>query len=370
MKKLVSVFLTLVCLLSLAGCGGTMDHMGREGSLYPYGWSENDDGTIDFRIRGKWDKTCHWVAECDPEALTCTPVGRKGDRFTVGSLAARTTEVDFRLYRDGAELWEYDLWLRVQGNGTGGVIVLEDNYAEPVQEGSYTIAAGENGMAEVRIHTDHVWKSRVVNLKLRSEVQTLGNGECVFGIDATGESAGTVELYDTEADRLLALQVSADANGTVTVETVEERQDTAFSQESIDTLWEQLGVAFPVSPKMTVSECRISQEEDVSPFPCGEMEVTINGKTYEYLVTLGSEWTEEYIPAPDEDPDAGGKESRQEAAIRESLLEPGGVPVTVYTQGSHSCAVWKQYGANFMLAGEADSKTLSQAMETLLGGQS
>ena len=366
-KKVLSVLLLLLCLLTLVGCGGKFVNSGDTESRYRYGWKENSDGTISVKIKGKWDRKSAWRAEYDENVLTCTQKGRKGQKFTVGSLDACTTDIDFRLYPRGAEDYVYDLWLCVQGNGTGGVIVLASTSIEPAAEGSYFYETDQDGSLYFHINTKHDWDVRLVNRYLKAERKTVSQNanERVYCIEASHACTGVVELFDTETERMLVVSVSAREDGTVTVENVEERTDTSFTTENIDRLWEQLGVTLPLSDEVIVNDCFISDDPEVSVFPCGELEVTINGEEYNYMITMGEEWAARYIPA-----DMAEETEEEETINTESVSqrEIGQTPVTIYVEGTYVCAVWKQYGANFILDGRGDADSMCEAVRTVLGG--
>ena len=362
MKKFLSLILVLTSLLMVTGCGKkATTPVDDSESLYPSNYAEEKDYRLTINIEGEWDEDCHWCAEYDEEMLTCE-AGKDGKSFTFGSTGFDTTEINLRLYRGEAENWEYTLWYFLQCDGLGGARILAATHIEPKTEGTYTYEQDEEGNLLFCINTTHQWGCRTLSDDVEVEKAGRGEGDCTFVVKTGSEEQGSVQLFDEEGALMLTLTVCKEA-GATRLENVESSDDTAFGQKNLDFFWQQIGFTLPIPDGIVVEEATVSTDDDFL-FPCGDMELTINGQAFDYALSLDESWMEEYRPDMTGEPDVG----QEPLPSTEEQITIDTVDVTVFTQGERSMAVWEEYGAHFGIEGECDKSALMEALHVLLEG--
>lgn len=378
MKKLLSAILIVISLFLLVGCGSKRIDSGDSESKYPYGWTENNDGTITVKIGGRWNKKCAWKAEYDEEILTCTP-DKRGKAFTIGSLDARTGEVDLRLYREGEEMWEYGICIRAQGNGSGGAVVLATTHEEPAFEGSYTVWEMEDNSVLIRIHTEHSWKSRLVSRELSTELTEVDAEGCSFRITAEEPCQGLAELIDEEGSRLLTVRLDTDEEGKLTVSDVEASDDITFGEAQLEAFWQIMGFTMYLGNDVTVKSAKVVNDIDYALLTYGTMDITVADKDYEYTIALDERLLELYgfgaatAAAEVEDGteiDAeAGAVSYEEGNVPVAMMtaDADGVTVNGYVCGSKALAVWEQFGCVSILEGKEDCDSVVTAAMAIMG---
>lgn len=359
MKKYVSFILVLASLLVMTGCGKKIIAVDDGGSLYPSNYEVKKDGRLVINIEGDWGEDAHWRAVYDEEVLTCEE-GKDGKSFIFSSLGPETAEIDLQLYRGEAEDWEYDLWYYVQGDGLGGVRILLATHLDAQEDGSYTYEQGESGELLFRIHTTHSWESRTLAAGIDADMTGCGEDHCVFSVTADTGASGRVEIYDKAGSLMLTLTVH-EKNGEVILDDVESSTDTAFGQDNLDFFWSQLGIAPMIPAGVTVEDAEISTSPEYV-FPCGDMELIIDGQSFDFSVSLDENWIHGYYPDTEVNADNG--EAPEPST--EEQIEINSLNVTVFTQANHSMAVWNQYGMYFGMEGECDKDTLIKALGVML----
>ena len=349
----------MTCLL--AGCGKqAYIDSGDKDSLYPYSWRVNEDWSVTFKVDGDWDEECCWKPEYDEELLSCES-GKKGNTFTVKSLADRGTGFSLCLYR--GEECEYVLQFYLQGDSLGGVSVLDNGHKEIMKEGHYDYTVDKTGRVLLHIDTQYFWEKRTVYPGLSVELLENGGEYLVYEIVAEPGAKGSVELYCDELPMLLEVSLSADSKGKAEVKDVQQRSDSALSEKTVSALWEQLGFTPLIGDKVEIINARL-RCEDAYPFPCGDLKLKIDDAIYDYSVSMSDEWIADYYIRDDIDDHTGAVIPGEPAEI----VEICGAEVSLYAGDGMTDAVWEDYGAAFALEGDCDRDTMIKALTALMGG--
>ena len=360
MKKLSSLFLVLMSLLVITGCGSQFTESGDNESLYPYSWKVNSDNSLTIKIDGQWENDHAWRAEYDDTLLACE-VGKKGNTFTFRSLDIATTEIDLRLYGgENEENWEYDIWLLVQGDLLGGVNIITNTHLEGTTEGEYSYTNDEEGNILFRIETDHEWDCRTNSEYTAINRCETGDGYVIFKIVTNEMGEGNVDIYDLDSPLLLSVDTIAVSGGNSEVSKVETLTDTAFGERNLDAFWEQVGFMMRFPHSVEITDAAIERDEEYM-FPCGTIDMTINGQEFCYYVSLDSAWIKEHEPVINQDYGYADAPAIEIVAI-------GDVEPQIYTQEGMSKAIWGEYGAFFAMEGDCDKETFIAALKVLLGG--
>ena len=362
-KKRRLIILLALGLVLLTGCGLRFTESNDSTSKYAYGWKTNSDNTVTVRIKGKWDKDCTWRAEYDDKVLRCEP-GKGRGRFVVGSCSAGTGDLLLRLYRQGQEDWEYTLRISVQGNGSGGAIVLAGTHEEPRAEGSYAYY-NKGSTAVLTVNTAHLWLSREMGSDLRIDKTGRMEGTEKFEFSArhTSVQGAMVQLYDTEAPLLLTVYADIDADGLVSITRVEESSDTEYGEKNVEQFWKQLGFKAPFSDAVTIRSANVSGDVGSDVYTTGELRVVIEGTEYELFLSLLPRIAEVSVPAERTDLETG-----ETIPVQMTEKTIGLETVQFYQQKTEVTAIWKLFGCHYVLKARAvDMASAERAVAALMG---
>ena len=363
MKKKLLIMVFALGLTLLVGCGQKFIKSGDTESKYAYGWTVNEDNTITVRIKDKWEKDCFWQTEYDEEGLYCKP-GKKDGSFVVGSRNASVGELILRLYRQGQEDWEYSIILSLQGDGSGGVIVLSSTHEEPVKEGSYQYFYQDSSVIFM-VNTSHLWLWRDMgeNIHVKKSGSSEGIEQFLLSANATSVHDAMVQFYDTQAPLLLTVYADVDQNGVVNVTRIEESSDTDYGEKNMKLFWEQMGFTAPLSDAIEIQSADVINDDTDEIYAVGDLKVVIEGMEYDLLLSLLPRIVELSIPEGRIDPATG---EWIPVNITEKAI--GSDNVQFYQKESAVTAIWQHLGCNYVLKNRSlDFFTMEKAVATLMG---
>ena len=109
-KRVISVMLAGLMVLSMAGCGKKNTYQGGEGTNFPYTWKEESKGTVLIKLDGSYGpEDYRWTAVSSDEEVVKVEVVKKEKKgkisYRVTPLAEGTAQVTFTRQREvpGAE---------------------------------------------------------------------------------------------------------------------------------------------------------------------------------------------------------------------------------------------------------------------------
>lgn len=363
MKRCLATMMIVISLLILTGCGdGKMIASGDDTSLYPYSWRENADGTLTVEISGKWEQNCTWQPTYNEEIFAVTPE-KKAGRFTVSGLCGGSSDVDFYLCCGEQETAEYCITLSVSGTSGGELRVTGCTHEEVAAEGDYAYTNAVDGSLQFTIYTDHEWEYRLLEGNFRMYLSEATDESQTYQISAQEEGFALAELWDTQADRKLTLNIHSLGDGYVYVSAVEESEDIALSENALDAFWQALGAELPIPADVTVNDCKIVRDDSGIDAAYGCLNVTVGGSSYDYLMSGSEELAALYTMEPIVDEHDTVIEAQSSA-----VTLSGGIPAMVYNCDSEVSVIWQADGNTFVLYGEDVSTTAAVSAAGKIAG--
>ena len=364
MKKRLFIIFALIGLLLLTGCGkGSKITPCDDDSLYPYGWSNQPDGSLIVEIQGQWDEDCAWQVDYDDSILSVEQDGQAA-RYIIRGLLSDATSVDFTLHRNGAQQSEYGIWIYVRVGSNGAVEVLENTHEEPFIEGSYFCTDDTDGSLLLTVHTEHKWEYRLLQTRFSVEPSEATENSVTYRIRANEAGNANLELWDTETgDKLTIYLFSEDGRTVQSGNVLEGTTAETVDAVTLDLFWMELGVDGGILPDGMVTDCRIVTDDTEADFIYGALTLTVGGKVYEYYAADHAELLELYALQTVVD---DGVVVAQATAGTAPLAD--GSYAALYSREDAVSATWEKDGTYFALySEEASEAELTAALGQIAG---